>query len=197
MTINGDDWKRGAAIEASISSLLKQLDPDPFREGLRETPKRVAKAWAEWCGGYDTDIPSLLKTFEDGASGYDELVIVHHIPISSHCEHHMAPIVGTAHVGYLPGARIVGLSKLPRLVDAFSRRLQVQERLTVQIADTLMEHLGARAVGVIVRAEHGCMSSRGVRVHGSTTTTSAMRGLLADDRALKTEFLSLCQMADK
>jgi GTP cyclohydrolase I len=177
--------------------VINEIDPDPAREGLIETPARVAKAWAEWCGGYDIDVPSLLKTFEDGASGYDELVIVHGCPVTSVCEHHMAAITGVAHVGYLPGKRIVGLSKLPRLVDALSRRLQVQERLTVQIADLLMEHLEARAVGVVIRAAHGCMSSRGIRVHGSVTTTSAVRGEMATDRALKNEFLQLCAMAEK
>jgi len=138
-----------------------------------------------------------LKTFDDGAEHYDQFVIVHNIPIRSHCEHHSAAIEGIAHVGYLPDRRIVGLSKLARVTDAFARRLQVQERLTYQIAHTIHTELQARATGVIIRATHGCMSTRGVCVHGSTTTTSCMLGVLQEDAGARAEFVELCKMAEK
>lgn len=182
-------------LEAIFTRLLSVLDPYPNREGLQQTPHRAARAWAEWTSGYDTDISSMMTSFEDGHAGYDELVCVHNIRFESMCEHHLAPIIGYCHFGYLPGDRIVGLSKIPRLVAAFARRLQVQERLTVQVADTFMEALQPRGVGVIMTAEHLCMSTRGIRLHGSTTTTSCMRGLMKDDRELREEFLALCQMA--
>jgi len=175
--------------------ILDIIDPDPDREGLCETPKRVAEAWREWTSGYAQDPVATLKTFEDGAQAYDSLVIVHHIPVFSHCEHHLAPIIGYAHVGYLPSHRIVGLSKLARVVDIFARRLQVQERLTVQIATCIHETLGAQATGILIRASHGCMSSRGVRVHNSLTTTSCMLGKLRQEDALRAEFMSLCLSA--
>lgn len=184
-------------LEDIIASLIEEVDPQPNREGLRETPARVAKAWMEWTSGYYINPSELLKTFEDGAESYDSLVIVHHIPVISMCEHHLAPIRGYAHVGYLPGEHITGLSKLARVVDAYSRRLQVQERLTVQIADCIQTTLHARGTAVLVRANHGCMDSRGARVHGSSTTTSAMRGLLRSEPSLRQEFLSLCLSADQ
>lgn len=186
-----------AELVGIFQGLLRQLDPDPKREGLAETPSRAAKAWAEWTSGYDVNIPAMMTSFEDGHAGYDELICVHNIRFESCCEHHLAPIIGYCHFGYLPGARIVGLSKIPRLVAAFARRLQVQERLTVQIADTFMDTLSPRGVGVIMTAEHLCMSTRGIRLHGSTTTTSCMRGLMKDDRELREEFLALCSMATK
>lgn len=183
--------------EQIIVDLLKFIGEDPTREGLLETPKRVLKAWTEWSWGYRQDPVALLKTFEDGAEGTNELVIVHNIPVMSKCEHHMSDIVGLAHVGYIPNGKIVGLSKLARLVDVFARRMQVQERLTTQIADTLNDTLDPVGVGVLIRATHHCISSRGVKIHGSVTTTSAMRGALLDEVSCRAEFLQLCQMAEQ
>lgn len=185
------------SAEDAVVRLLQYIGEDPAREGLRETPARVVRAWAEWCSGYKQDPAVLLKSFADGAT--DEMVIVHNIPVVSKCEHHLADIVGTAHVGYIPNGRIVGLSKLPRLVEVFARRLQVQERLTYQIADALSQHpdLNPVGVGVLVRAEHRCISSRGVRIHGSVTTTSAMRGALLEKPEARAEFLALCRDAER
>lgn len=183
--------------EDLIRQLLIMVGENPTREGLIETPKRVIKAWKEWASGYGQDPKDILKCFEDGADGVDELVIVHNIPVISKCEHHLADVVGIAHVGYIPERRIVGLSKLARLVDCFARRLQVQERLTNQIADALVEHLQPVGVGVLIRAAHGCMSTRGVKIHGSATTTSALRGVLKKEASARAEFLQLCQMAEQ
>jgi len=184
--------------EDIIRQLLVHIGEDPDREGLRETPARVLKAWAEWSTGYRMDPTAILKAFEDGAEKVDEMVIVHNIPVVSKCEHHLADIVGTAHVGYIPAGRILGLSKMPRLVECFARRLQVQERLTTQIADAMAgAPLSPLGVGVVIRASHSCMSTRGVRIHGSTTTTSAMRGTLLSDRAARAEFMQHCAAAEK
>lgn len=183
--------------EDDIRKLLKHIGDDPNREGLRETPARFLKAWEEWGKGYREDPAALFKMFEDGSNGYNELVIVHNIPVVSKCEHHLADIIGHAHVGYIPDKRIIGLSKLARLTDLFARRLQVQERMTVQIAETLMEHLKPLGAGVIVRASHACMSTRGVKIHGSVTTTSAMRGALFTQPSARVEFLNLCALAEK
>ena len=170
-----------AEISHSIEKILKLIEGgDDLREGLVETPSRVAKAFETWFSGYNVDIASLFKTFEDGGENCDEMVIVRDIPVYSHCEHHMAPIIGHAVVGYVPNGRIVGLSKLSRVVDAFSRRLQVQERLTNQIADAIVEHLDPKAVCVFIDAKHMCLESRGVKqVCGSSTITKAFRGRTA------------------
>jgi GTP cyclohydrolase IA len=181
------DW----AGEQIVASMLNIIDPDPDREGLRETPKRVAKAWHEFFGGYHVDPADFLKTFTDGANDYDEMVLVDNIPVFSHCEHHLVPFIGVAHVAYIPDGRIVGLSKLARVVDAFARRLQVQERLTVQIADCINDALKPRGVGVIVRAQHMCMAMRGVSISGSWTTTSALRGVFLDKPEVRSEFMGL------
>lgn len=168
------------AVENAVMSLLFNIEDHAsptLRQGLQETPSRVAKAYATWFGGYGVDIAGLFKTFEDGAENTNEMVIVRDIPVYSHCEHHMAPIIGRAVVGYVPNGKIVGLSKLSRVVDAFSRRLQVQERLTNQIADAIQEHLNPKAVCVYIDAKHMCMESRGVKqVCGSSTITKAFRG---------------------
>ncbi len=179
-----------AEISHSIEKILKLIEGgDELREGLVETPLRVAKAFETWFGGYSVDIASLFKTFEDGGENCDEMVIVRDIPVYSHCEHHMAPIIGRAVVGYVPNGRIVGLSKLSRVVDAFARRLQVQERLTNQIADAIVEHLDPKAVCVYIDAKHMCMESRGVKqVCGSSTITKAFRGATAiGDFGMETE----------
>lgn len=181
------------AIAKLITGLLEQVDPQPEREGIAETPFRVAKAWEHWCGGYAMDPEEILKVFEDGAENYDEMVLVKNIPIYSKCEHHLADIFGTASIAYIPNGKIVGLSKLSRLADCFARRLQVQERLTAQIADALWEHLEPKGVGVLVRARHMCMESRGIRQQGHHTVTSALRGVMKTDPMTRSEFLNLAQ----
>lgn len=186
--------ERQDAHEATIMNLLGGIiGEDVNREGLRETPKRVVKAWKHWCSGYHVDIAGLLKVFEDGAEGYDEMVVRKGIRIYSHCEHHLAPIIGDCTIAYLPNGRVVGLSKLDRLADAFARRLQVQERLTTQIADALVEHLNPKGVGVWINARHMCVESRGVQQHNSDTVTCALRGVMKDDPAARAEFLALAR----
>lgn len=177
------DWRR----------LLASLGEDPDRPGLKETPARVARAWKHWTAGYAQDPAEVLKVFEDGAEQYNELIVVRGIPVYSHCEHHLAPFFGTATIGYVPDGKIVGLSKLTRLVDCFSRRLQVQERMTIQIADALMTHLAPKAAGVVIRCRHLCMESRGIRTPGEETITSAMLGELQPNLAMRTEFLALAR----
>jgi len=180
-------------IEDNIKRLLQYIGEDPERGGLRETPHRVAKAWAHWCSGYGKNAADILKVFEDGAEKCDEMVIVKDIPIYSKCEHHLADIFGTATIAYIPNGKIVGLSKLSRLADMFARRLQVQERLTNQIADALEEHLQPKGVGVIIRARHLCMESRGICQQGHHTITSALRGVLKDKPEARAEFMELAK----
>lgn len=177
------------SIQNIIKNLLQEIGEDPSREGLQETPSRVAKAWSEWASGYNKDPADILKTFEDGAEGVGEMVIVKNIPFYSHCEHHMAPFFGVATVAYIPNGKIVGLSKLSRLVDMFARRLQVQERMTNQIADALQAHLKPVGVGVAVQARHMCMESRGVCQQGSSTKTFALRGDIKNDSQKRKEFM--------
>lgn len=177
--------------ESIIQELLLELGEDPNREGLLETPKRVMKAWQHWTNGYAMAAADVLKTFEDGAEGTDEMVIVRDIQLYSHCEHHMAPFFGKAHVGYIPNKRIVGLSKLARVVDIFAHRLQVQERLTNQIANAIDEVLEPLGVAVVIEATHFCMCSRGVNKQGSTTVTSALRGAIKEKPAARAEFMAL------
>ena len=171
---------------AAVADLLRALGQDIHDETLADTPRRVADLYQELL----TPQPFRPTTFPNDA-GYDELVIVRDIPFTSLCEHHLLPFRGTAHVGYLPGERIIGLSKLARLVDTFSRRLQVQERMTAQVADWLRDHLAPRGVGVVIRAEHMCMTLRGVQAKGATTVTSTLYGLLREDPASRQEFLHL------
>lgn len=178
-------------LKGSIRALLEVLEENPEREGLRDTPKRVAKAWKFWTSGYRQDPRKVLRTFQDGGEAYHEMVVVRDIPFYSHCEHHLAPFFGTATVAYIPHRRIVGLSKIGRLVDIFARRLQVQERLTCQVADAIWEHLKPKGVGVVVEARHLCMESRGLCKQGHTTTTSALRGEFMSDHRVRNEFLSL------
>ncbi len=172
----------------AVRRLLQHIGEDPERDGLFDTPKRVVKALAEMTAGYSLDPADVLGTTFD--VGSDELVLVTGVQFTSLCEHHLLPFVGTASVGYLPGERVVGLSKLARLVDLYAHRLQVQERLTSQIADAIMTHLDAQAAGVVIRAHHSCMSCRGVRKH-SDMVTSSMLGKLRDEPSLRAEFLSL------
>lgn len=180
-------------MEEAIKHLLEFIGEDPARGGLLETPARVAKAWDFWCSGYGQNPKDVLKTFEDGAEGVDEMVIVRNIPFYTHCEHHMAPFFGTCTIAYLPNKKIVGLSKLSRVLDIFARRLQVQERLGAQIADALVEHLDCLGCGVVITARHLCMESRGICKQGSDTRTSALRGLFKDDPAVRNEFLQLAR----
>lgn len=177
-----EDMNRQEQLKAHFTAILHLIeggcDGMLLRPGIMETPDRVTKAYDTWFGGYNVDVPALFKTFEDGAEGSGEMVIVRDIPVYSHCEHHMAPIIGRATVGYVPDGKIVGLSKLSRVVDAYMRRLQVQERLTNQIADAVFDHTGAKAVCVYIDARHMCMESRGVKQScGSSTVTKAFRGL--------------------
>lgn len=171
---------------AAVTQLLEALGRDPSAPHLVDTPRRVADAFIDML----TPREFTATTFEN-ESGYAELVLVRDIPFTSLCEHHLLPFQGTAHIGYLPGERIIGLSKLARVLEHFSRELQVQERLTQQVADWLHEELGARGVGVVIEAEHQCMAARGARVSGSRTTTSAWFGELRSDRAARAEFLQL------
>jgi len=175
-----------------ITRLLQLVGEDPSREGLQETPARVVKAWRHWCSGYGKDPAKLLKVFEDGGETYDQMVLVKDIPIYSHCEHHLAAIIGTASIAYIPNGKIVGLSKLSRLADMFARRLQVQERLTDQIADALFENLQPKGVGVLIKARHLCMESRGICQQGHHTVTTALRGVIKDEPETRAEFLRLC-----
>jgi GTP cyclohydrolase I len=191
-------WERGTLNDSGTDSqhdiftrLLQFIGEDAKREGLLETPDRASKAWAHWCSGYGKDPASVLKVFEDGAGDYDQVVLVRDIPVYSHCEHHLAPIFGVAHVGYIPNGKIVGLSKLNRLVDLFARRLQVQERLTTQIADALDTHLSPVGVGVVLECRHMCMESRGVCQQGHATITSALRGVFLEQQSARAEFMQL------
>jgi GTP cyclohydrolase I len=178
-------------LQEVFHTMLQVVDPHPDRQGIAETPARMAKAWAEWTSGYSKNAGEILKCFEDGADGCDQIVVVRNIPILSHCEHHLASIFGTATIGYLPNGKIVGLSKLSRLADMYARRLQVQERMTNQIADALMEHLQPHGCGVMINARHMCMESRGVCQQGTSTVTSALRGAFRDDPQTRAEFLNL------
>lgn len=164
-----------------------------LREGLQETPKRVAKAFAHWFSGYHQDPAEILKVFEDGGENYDQMVVVKDIPIYSKCEHHMADIFGTATIAYIPDGKIVGLSKLSRVADIFARRLQVQERLTQQIADALNTHLRPKGVGVMIKARHMCMESRGICQQGHHTVTTALLGAMRTEPETRAEFMALAR----
>lgn len=175
-------------VAGAIKTLLAAFD-DHAREGLLETPDRAAKAWAHWCSGYEQDPAALLKCFEERE--YDEMVVVRDIPIYSHCEHHLAAIFGTATIAYVPDGRVLGLSKLSRLADVFARRLQVQERMTVQIADALHgSEVAPKGVGVMLKCRHMCMESRGIQKQGAETVTTALRGVLRAG-APRAEFLRI------
>ena len=177
--------------EAAVRTLLRLAGEDPDREGLRDTPKRVVKSYKELFGGYQVDPRALLeRTFEE-VQGYDEIVLLRDIRLESHCEHHMVPIIGRCHVAYLPRNRVVGISKLARVVDAFSKRLQIQERLTAQIADVIDEVLQPRGVGVVIEAGHQCMSTRGVHKPGVSMVTSRMLGAFRDDPATRRELMAM------
>jgi GTP cyclohydrolase IA len=176
-------------IEQAVRTLLAATGDDPDREGLRDTPARVARAYAEWFAGYATDPKSLLSRVFDESEGYQETVLLRDIPLVSTCEHHLAPIMGKAHVAYRPNGRVVGISKLSRLVDGYARRLQLQERLTNQIARAIDEALQPNGVAVVVEASHGCMSTRGVNQHGVSMVTKCWLGDFKRDPDLRRELM--------
>jgi GTP cyclohydrolase I len=176
---------------AAVRTLLRWAGDDPDREGLLETPDRVIRSYDEFFAGYKQDPAEILaKTFSE-VDGYDEMIVMNDIRFESHCEHHMAPIIGNAHIGYLPNHRVVGISKLARLVEVYAKRLQIQEKMTVQIADTLQEVLQPKGVAVVVEAAHQCMTTRGVHKPGTTLVTSRMLGAFRKDAATRREFLAI------
>jgi GTP cyclohydrolase I len=180
-----------AEAEEAVRTLLRWAGDDPTREGLLDTPNRVTRAYRQWFRGYEEDpVAMLQRTFEE-VEGYDEMVVLRDIRFESYCEHHLAPIIGKAHVGYIPTDRVVGISKLARLVDAYAKRLQVQEKMTAQIANTLMTVLKPRGVAVVLEGEHHCMSTRGVHKHGVSMVTSTMLGGFRDDHRTRKEFMDI------
>lgn len=184
-----------ADAEAAVRTLLEWAGDDPGREGLQDTPKRVAKSYRELFSGYETDPREYLeRTFEEVA-GYDQLVVLSNIRVVSFCEHHMLPVTGVAHVGYLPTSKVVGISKLARVVNGFARRLQIQEKLTAEIAQAIQDVLQPQGVGVVIEAEHSCMTLRGVNTPGSSLTTSSLLGVVRDDPRTRAEFLRLTRKA--
>ncbi|MEQ1616076.1 MAG: GTP cyclohydrolase I FolE [Hyphomicrobiaceae bacterium] len=180
-----------AEVEAAFRTIIRWTGDDPDRDGLKETPARVTKAFQEWFVGYETDPEALLtKTFEE-IEGYDEMIVLRAIPFESHCEHHMAPIIGKAWVGYIPTGRVVGISKLARVVDAYAKRLQIQEKMTSQIANTLQKVLKPQGVAVVIKATHHCMSTRGVHKHGTDLVTSRMLGAFRNNPMTRQEFMAM------
>jgi len=178
-------------VEQAVRTLIRWAGDDPDREGLLGTPSRVVRSYEEFFRGYNEDPVDLLqRTFEE-TEGYDEMVVLRDIPFFSHCEHHIVPIVGKAHIGYLPSARVIGISKLARVVETFARRLQIQEKLTAQIANTLNDVLQPNGVAVVIEATHQCMTTRGVEKPGVTMVTSRMLGDFRDDAMTRREFLSI------
>ena len=176
---------------AAVKTLLAFAGDDPSREGLIETPKRVIKAYGEFFAGYDEDpVEALSKTFEQ-VEGYDEMVIVKGIRVESHCEHHMVPILGVAHVGYIPNKRVVGISKLARIIDIFGKRLQTQETMTAQVADTINDVLKPKGVAVVIDAAHQCMTTRGIHKTETSTVTSRMLGAFKENPTTRSEFMNL------
>ena len=186
-----------AQAEDAVRTLLRWAGEDPQREGLLETPKRVVEAYRDWFSGYAIDPREYLsRTFEEMA-GYDEMVVLRDIEFESHCEHHMAPIIGKAHVGYLPTSKVVGISKLARVVDVFARRFQVQEKMTAEIARCINEVLQPRGVGVVIEAAHECMTTRGVHKRGVSMITSKMLGTFRTDARTRSEFLTFIDIRER
>ena len=191
-----EDVERGKVavpleVQEAIRTLIRWTGDDPNREGLRDTPKRVARAWKEYCTGYGEDPAIHLSRVFEEVGGYDELVLLKDIPFQSHCEHHMAPIIGKASIAYMPTDRVVGISKLARVLNGFSRRLQVQERLTAEVARCIQENLKPHGVAVVIEASHSCMTARGVRTPGVEMVTSKLLGCFLDDNRSRKEVLSL------
>lgn len=178
-------------VQAAVRTLIEWAGDDPTREGLLDTPSRVARAWKEYCLGYEEDPSIHLSRIFEEVGGYDELVLLKDIPFQSHCEHHMAPIIGVAHIAYLPTDFVVGISKLARVLHGFARRLQVQERLTAEVAQCIWDNLEPQGVAVVIEASHACMTARGVRTPGVGMVTSRMMGVFRDDERSRKEVLSL------
>jgi GTP cyclohydrolase I len=188
---SGDKLPVPHEVQEAVRTLLRWAGDDPEREGLLDTPARYGRAWKEYCAGYEEDpAVHLQRTFEEVA-GYDEVVLLRDIPFHSHCEHHLAPIVGTASIAYLPTDRVVGISKLARVLHGYARRLQIQERLTAEIAQCIWDNLRPQGVAVVIKAQHGCMTGRGVRTHGVDMVTSKVLGVFRDDPTSSKEVLSL------
>jgi GTP cyclohydrolase I len=194
---------REAALEArpgreeaedAVRTLLRWAGDDPSREGLQGTPERVTRAYEEFFGGYWEDPVAILRRTFQEVEGYDEIIVLRNIRFESHCEHHMAPIIGHAHIGYLPNKRVVGISKLARVLEVYARRFQIQEKMTAQVAHTILEVLEPHGVGVIIDAAHQCMTTRGVHKPGVTMVTSQMLGAFRDDPKTRKEFMSLVSM---
>jgi len=186
-----------AVAEDAVRTLLRWAGEDPAREGLRDTPNRVVEAYKDWFSGYAVDPRDYLRrTFEEMA-GYDEMVVLRDIEFESHCEHHMAPIIGRAHVGYLPTTKVVGISKLARVVDVFARRFQVQEKMTAEIARCINDVLQPRGVGVVIEAVHECMTTRGIHKRGVSMITSKMLGSFRSDARTRSEFLTFIDIRDR
>ena len=178
-------------VAEAVRTIIRWAGDDPDREGLLDTPARVARAWKEYARGYEEDPAVHLSRTFDEVGGYDEIVLLKHIPFQSHCEHHLAPIIGTASIAYLPRDKVVGISKLARVLHGFARRLQVQERLTAQVADCIDEHLQPKGVAVVIEAAHACMTARGVGTPGVMMTTSRMMGVFRSDERSRREVLAL------
>ena len=178
-------------VQDAVRTLIRWAGDDPAREGLLDTPKRVARAWKEYCLGYGEDPAVHLSRVFEEVGGYDELVLLKDIPFQSHCEHHMAPIIGKASIAYMPTDRVVGISKLARVLHGFARRLQVQERLTAEVAKCIQDHLKPHGVAVVIEAAHSCMTARGVRTPGVTMVTSKLLGCFLDDERSRSEVLRL------
>ena len=178
-------------VQEAVRTLLRWAGDDPSREGLIDTPKRVARAWKEYCQGYEEDPAVHLSRVFEEVGGYDEIVLLKDIPFQSHCEHHMAPIIGVAHIAYLPTDFVVGISKLARVLHGYARRLQVQERLTAEVAQCIWDNLKPEGVAVVIEASHACMTARGVRTPGVGMVTSRMMGVFRDDERSRKEVLSL------
>ncbi|UNK42440.1 GTP cyclohydrolase I FolE [Luteimonas sp. S4-F44] len=199
MSASHDDARNGvprAEAEAAVRTLLRWAGEDPGREGLLDTPRRVADAYGEWFSGYAIDADAYLaRTFEEVA-GYDEMIVLRDIEYESHCEHHMAPIIGKVHVGYLPSGRVVGISKLARVVEAYAKRFQVQEKMTAQIAGCIQRALAPLGVGVVVEGAHECMTTRGVHKRGVSMITSTMLGSFRDDARTRAEFLQFIEVGN-
>ncbi|WP_066652549.1 MULTISPECIES: GTP cyclohydrolase I FolE [Sphingomonas] len=178
-------------VAEAIRTLIRWTGDDPAREGLIDTPKRVARAWKEYCQGYQEDPAQHLARIFEEVGGYDEIVLLKDIPFQSHCEHHMAPIIGKAHIAYLPSNWVVGISKLARVLHAYARRLQIQERLTAEVANCIWDNLKPQGVAVVIEASHACMTARGVRTPGVNMVTSRMMGIFRDDERSRKEVLAL------
>lgn len=178
-------------VQAAIRTLIEWAGDDPDREGLRDTPKRVGRAWLEYCEGYQADPAIHLSRIFEEVGGYDEIVLLKDIPFQSHCEHHMAPIIGKAAIAYLPNKKVVGISKLARVLHGYARRLQIQERLTAEVAQCIWDHLEPHGVAVVIEAQHGCMTGRGVKTPGVGMITSRLLGCFMDDDRSRAEVMSL------